>query len=90
MEQHEIKQSCDKTETNSTSNSSFANDSLDQRRMSDAAPVKNDRNHSSNHKALNNYATNKDRYWNRPSMTPSDDGSQKRKHSKQDTEVSHY
>lgn len=87
MEQHEIKQMCDKTESNSTSNSSFANDSLDQRRMSDAASTKNDRNHSSNHKASNNY-TNKDRFWNRPSMTPSDDGSQTRKQSKQDKEVS--
>lgn len=78
-------------ESNSTSNSSYINEINDQisqtsqptrRTSQDITPDAN----NTNFKNANNYA-NKDRYWSRPSISPSEDGSNKRRPSKQDKEV---
>lgn len=100
MEQVDAMVLSDTTDTNSTSNSSYINDLSDQytlqkqqqqqqqqqpHRCSEQISNKLEKNHL-NHKSVNNIA-NKDRYWSRPSITPSDDGSSKRRASKQDQEV---
>lgn len=95
MEQVDAMMLSDTTETNSTSNSSLINDVSDQLSLAQASQLPRrtsldltpDTNHA-NSKNANNYA-NKDRYWSRPSISPSDDGSNKRRPSKQDKEVCH-
>lgn len=91
MEQADAMMLSDTTETNSTSNSSFINEINDQLSHTSQLPRRTsldltpDANHT-NLKNANNYA-NKDRYWSRPSISPSEDGSSKRRPSKQDKEV---
>lgn len=81
------------TETNSTSNSSFINETGDQLSMAQVTKLARrasldqayERNHM-NSKSLNNHA-NKDRQWNPSSISPSEDGSNQRRPSKQDKDV---
>lgn len=94
MEQVDAMMLSDSTETNSTSNSSFINEVSDhlsqaqashQPRRTSLDLTTTDANHI-NSKSTNNNA-NKDWYWRRPSITPSEDDSNKRRPSKQDKEV---
>lgn len=91
MEQVDSMILSDSTESNSTSNSIFINDSNDRivqtRRRSLDIPATNQIDSNNiNHKNSNN--TSKDKQWSRrSSRTSSDDDSNKRRPSKQDKEV---
>lgn len=93
MEQVDAMMLSDTTETNSTSNSSFINEVNDHISLAQASHLARntsldltpDANYT-NCKKTNNH-TNKDRYWSRPSITPSEDDINKRRPSKQDKEV---
>lgn len=96
MEQVDAMMLSDTTDTNSTSNSSFINEVSDQLSLAHASQLPRrtsldftpDANHT-NSKNANNYA-NKDRYWSRPSISPSEEDNNKRRPSKQDKDVRSY
>lgn len=77
----------DRTDSNSTSNASLANEYPEQRRAVERmqTPIIKDMSSSANHKASNSNAFQKERYWSRASIASDEEIN--RRQSKQDKEV---